>query len=146
MIRKALFAALFLSTGCAQVPMADPQADQIGRAFAPPEPGKGALYVYRSGVMGVARPIDVTIGGGPSAQLATNTYLRVEALPGTAQVTCKVGDKTGNGQVPIGEGSIRYVEVSMTVVSLQPGCEVAEVPPEQGQAAVRGGRRVAISP
>lgn len=143
-IRKALFAAMLLIAGCAQVPMADPQADQLGRAFAPPEPGKGVLYVFRSGVMGVARPIEVGIVGGATAQLATNTYLRLEAPPGTVQVACTVGNNSGSGQAQIGEGSIRYVEVSMKVGLLLPGCEVAEVPPEQGQAAVRGGRRVAL--
>jgi hypothetical protein len=142
-IRKALIAAVLLTAGCAQVPMADPQADQMGRAFPPPEPGKGALYVYRSGIMGVARPIDVAIVGGATAQLATNTYLRLEGPPGPVEVDCKVGDKTGGGQVQIGEGRTRYVEVSMKVNLMLPGCEVAEVPPEQGQAAVRGSRRVA---
>ncbi|WP_428663717.1 hypothetical protein [Reyranella sp.] len=142
-IRKAVLAAALLAAGCAQVPMADPQADQIGRSFPPPEPGKGALYVYRSGIMGVAKPIDVAILGGASAQLATNTYLRLEGPPGPVEVDCKVGDKTGGGQVQIGEGSTRYVEVSMKIGLMLPGCEVAEVPAEQGQAAVRGSRRVA---
>ena len=144
MIRKALLAAMLLTAACAQVPMADPQADQLGRALAPPEPGKGVLYVYRSGVMGVARPIEVAIVGGPAAQLASNTYLRLEALPGTLQLVCRIGDNSGNGQAQIGEGSIRYVEVSMTVGLLLPGCEVTEVAPEQGQAAVRTSRRVAL--
>jgi len=141
-IRKALLAATLLAAGCAQVPMADPQADQAGRAFSPPEPGKGALYVYRSGIMGVARPIDVAIVGGATAQLATNTYLRLEGPPGPVEVDCRIGDKTGSGQVQIDEGRTRYVEVSMKVGLLLPGCEVVEVAPEQGQAAVRGSRRV----
>ena len=141
-IRKALIAAMLLTAGCAQVQMADPQADQTGKAFPPPEPGKGALYVYRSGIMGVARPIDVAIVGGATAQLATNTYLRLEGPPGLVEVDCKVGDKTGGGQVQIDQGRTRYVEVSMKVGLLQPGCEVAEVSPDQGQAAVRGSRRV----
>ena len=143
MIRKALIAFALLAAGCAQVPMADPQADQMAKAFPPPQSGKGALYVYRSGVMGVARPIDVAIVGGATAQLATNTYLRLEGPPGPIEVDCRVGDKTGGGQVQIGEGRTRYVEVSMKVGLMLPGCEVAEVSPQQGQAAVRGSRRVA---
>ncbi len=143
-IRKALLAAVLLTAGCAQVPMADPQANQTGQAFSPPEPGKGALYVYRSGVMGFARPIDVGIVGGPTAQLATNSYLRFDGPAAMVQINCKVGDKTGSGQVQIAEGSIRYVEVTMKVELVLPACVVAEVPPEQGQAAVRGSRRVAV--
>ena len=142
MIRKALITVALLLPGCAQVPMADLQADQMAKAFPPPEPGKGALYVYRTGLMGIARPIDVQIVGGRTAQLASNTFLRLEGPPGPIEVDCKVGDKTGAGQVEIGEGRTRYVEVSMKVGMLLPGCEVAEVPPEQGQAAVRGSQRV----
>lgn len=143
MLRNVLIAvALLAAGGCAQVPMADPQADQMAKAFPSPEPGKGALYVYRSGVMGFARPIDVAIVGGASAQLATSTYLRLEGPPGPVEVDCKVGDKTGGNQVQIDEGRTRYVEVSMKVGLMLPGCEVAEVAPEQGQAAVRGSKRV----
>jgi hypothetical protein len=136
-------AALFAVAGCAQVPMAEPQADQMAKAFPQPEPGRGALYVYRSGLMGFARPIDVQVVGGATAQLNTNTYLRLEGPPGPIDVECKVGDKTGGAQVDISDGRTRYVEVSMKVTALLPGCSIAEVPPEQGQSAVRGSRRVA---
>jgi hypothetical protein len=143
LIRKALLAALLLS-GCAQAPMADPQADQTAKAFPPPEPGRGALYVYRTGLMGIARPIDVQIVGGRTAQLVSNSYLRLEGPPGPIQIDCKVGDKTGAQQLEIVEGRTRYVEASMKIGVLLPGCELAEVPPEQGQAAVRGSKRVAV--
>jgi len=141
-IRRALIAVALVLAGCAQVPMANPQADQMAKAFPPPEPGKGALYVYRTGVMGIARSIDVQVVGGRTAQLASNTYLRLDGPAGPIEVDCKVGDKTGARQLEITEGRTRYLEVSMTIGVLVPGCEVAEVPPEQGQAAVRGSRRV----
>lgn len=144
MIRKALIAAALVLSGCAQVPMADPQADQMAKAFPAPEPGRGALYVYRTGYMGIARSIDVQVVGGRTAQLASNTYLRLEGPPGPIEVDCKVGDKTGAGQVEIAEGRTRYLEVSMKIGALLPGCEVAEVPPDQGQAAVRGSKRVEV--
>jgi len=143
-IRKALIAVALAVSGCAQVPMADPQADQMAKAFPQPEPGKGALYVYRTGYMGVARPIDVQVVGGRTAQLASNTYLRLEGPPGPIEIDCKLGDKTGAGQVQIEEGRTRYVEVSMTVLSVLPGCQVATVPPDQGQAAVRGSKRIEV--
>ena len=144
MIRKALLATALLVSACAQAPMADPQADQAAKAFPPPEPGRGALYVYRTGLMGIARPIDVQIVGGRSAQLVSNSYLRLEGPPGPIEVDCKVGDKTGGRQLEIAEGRTRYVEVSMKIGALLPGCEVAEVAPDQGQAAVRGSKRIAL--
>ena len=124
--------------------MANPQADQAAKAFPPPEPGRGALYVYRSGVMGLGRPIDVSVAGGATAQLPYNSYLRLEGPPGPIEVDCKVGDNTGARQLEISEGRTRYVEVSMKVTALMPGCAVAEVPPEQGRSAVLNGRRVEV--
>jgi len=59
-------------------------------------------------------------------------------------VDCKVGDNTGARQLEISEGRTRYVEVSMKATLLLPGCEVAEVSPDQGQAAVRSSRRVEV--
>ena len=139
----ALPVSLLLVVGaCAGSPSAPPQADQQAKRFDQPAPDKGALYVYRSGILGMMRPIDVTLAGGASAQLGYNTFIRVEGPPGQVDIDCKVGDKTGNGQIQIQDGQTRFVEVSMTVGLMTPGCEVAEVPPDQGQAAVRSARRV----
>jgi hypothetical protein len=143
-IRKALIAVALLAGGCAASPPADPRADQMAKGFPSPEPGKGALYIYRSGLMGFARPIDVQVVGGAQASLPHNGYIRLEGPPGPIEVDCKVGDKTGAGQVEIGEGRTRFVEVSMKVMALVPGCDVAEVPPEQGRAAVQSGRRIEV--
>jgi hypothetical protein len=143
-IRRALIAAALVLAGCAQGPMADPQADQMAKAFPPPAPGKGALYVYRTGYMGVARTIDVQVVGGRTAQLSSYSYLRLEGPPGPIEVDCKLGDKTGAGQVMIEPGGTRYVEVSMKVGALMPGCEVAEVSAQQGQSAVLNSKRVAV--
>ncbi len=133
---------LLLLAGCAGSPSAPPQADQEAKRFDRPAPDKGALYVYRSGLLGMARPIDVSLVGGSSAQLGYNTFIRVEGPPGPVEIGCKIGDKTGNGQVQVDNGQTRFVEVTMTVGLWTPGCEVAEVPPDQGQAAVRLARRV----
>ncbi len=130
--------------GCATVPMGSAQDDQEGKRFDQPAPDKGALYIYRSGWMGSARAIDVAIVGGSTAELATNTYLRLEGPPGAIGIDCRIGDKTNAGQVQITDGQTRYVEVSMKVGLWMPGCEVAEVSPDQGRAAVLASRRVAI--
>ena len=144
MIRKALIAVALLAGGCAQPQVANPQADQMAKGFPTPEPGKGALYIYRSGLMGFARPIDVQVVGGATASLPHNGYIRLEGPPGPIEIDCKVGDKTNAGQIEIGEGRTRFVEVSMKVTALMPGCEVAEVAPEQGRNAVLSGQRVDV--
>jgi len=127
---------------CGGSTLAPQQADQEAKQFPQPAPGKGALYVYRSGWFGAARALDVSLVGGATAGLGPNRYIRIEGPPGPVQVDCKIGDKTGTAQIPIADGQTRYVEASMTVGWWTPGCEVEEVPPDKGQAAVRIGQRV----
>ena len=90
----------------------------------------------------LARSVDVAIVGGATAELAPNSYIRLEGPPGPVEVDCKVGDRTAAGQVQIADGQIRFVEVSMTMGWWTPGCEVAEVPPDKGQAAVLIAKRI----
>ena len=144
MVRRLSWAlsALLLAGACAGSPSAPPQADQQAKRFDPPAPSKGALYVYRSGLMGAMRPLDVSLAGGASAQLGYNTFIRVEGPPGPIDIACKVGDNNTNSQVQIQDGQMRFVEVSMNGRGWTPTCEVAEVPPDQGQTAVRSSRRV----
>ena len=142
-LRASLSLPLLLAAAaCANVPLADSQQDAEAKRFEQPARDNGALYVYRAGLMGLARPIDVSIAGGVSAALASNTYLRLEGPPGPVDLACRVGDKQGGQQITIEPGRTRYVEVSMKVGLTLPGCDVVEVSPDQGQAAVRNARRV----
>jgi hypothetical protein len=140
--RSLLLSMLFVVGACSGSPSAPPQADQEAKRFDQPAPDKGALYVYRSGLMGALRPLDVSLAGGASAQLGYNTFIRIEGPPGQIDIACKVGDNTTNGQVQIQDGQTRFVEISMKAGLWTPSCEVDEVPPDQGQAAIRSSRRV----
>ena len=127
---------------CGGSTLAPQQADQEAKQFPQPAPGRGALYVYRSGWFGAAQAIDVSLVGGASAKLSPNRYMRIEGPPGPVEVGCRVGDKTGSAQIEIPDGQTRYVEAGMTIGWWSPGCEVEEVPPDKGQSAVRIGQRV----
>jgi hypothetical protein len=141
--RLSLALPLMLAiAACAGSPSAPPQADQQAKLFEPPQPAKGALYVYRSGLMGAMRPLDVSLAGGASAQLGYNTFIRVEGPPGPIDIACKVGDNAANNQVQIQEGQTRFVEVSMKATLWTPTCEIVEVAPDQAQVAIRSSRRV----
>jgi len=142
--RNGLTLSLLLTlAACASVPMADPQSDQAAKQFERPDGDRGAVYIYRTGLFGVARPLDVGITNGVNAKLASNTYLRVDGPPGPIEVGCAAGDYKNSAQVEIAPGRVTYVQASMTLGLLGPHCEVAEVPPDQGQAAVRASKRVA---
>jgi hypothetical protein len=143
-MRNGLTFTLLLMVGaCANVPMADPQADQAAKQFERPDGERGAVYIYRTGLFGIARPLDVGITNGVNAKLAYNTYLRVDGPPGPIEVGCAAGDYRSSAQVQIAPGRVTYVQASMTTGLWGPHCEVAEVAPDQGQAAVRASKRVA---
>ena len=144
MIRKSLALPLLLALGsCANIPMADPQADQEAKQFLRPEGDRGAVYIYRSGLFGLARPLDVGITNGINAKLPYNSYLRVDGPPGPVEVGCAAGDYRSSTQVDIAPGRVTFVEATMTMGLLSPHCNVAEVPPDQGRAAVQSSKRVA---
>ena len=132
---------LLLAGACGGSPSVPGPAEQQAKQFPPPAPNAGALYVYRSGLMGMMRPLDVSLAGGASAELGYNTFLRVEGPPGPVDIACSVGGSTANRQVEVQDGQTRFVEVTMHA-ALTPSCEIAEVSPDQGQAAVRSSRRV----
>jgi hypothetical protein len=141
--RLSLVASLMLAVAaCAGSPSAPTQADQQAKQFDPPEPGKGALYVYRSGLMGALRPLDVSLAGGASAQLGYNTFIRVEGPPGPIDIACKIADNTTDSQIQIQDGQTRFVEVSVRAGLWSPSCEVVETAPDQAQSSIRSSRRV----
>jgi hypothetical protein len=137
----AVLVLAFAVSACATVPTAGPRADQEGKRFDPPAPGAGAVYVYRSGWMALARTVEVGVAGGYHAQLASNTYFRLEGPPGPVDIVCKT-DNTADRQIDIAPGEIRYVEVAMNAGVFGPRCSVEEVSPQQGQAAVLRAKRV----
>ena len=48
--------------------------------------------------------IQSRVAGGVSAELATNTYLRLEGPPGPVDLSCKIGDNQGGRQIAIEPG------------------------------------------
>ncbi len=145
MLGRGLALAMLLALGaCASVPLADSQADQEGKQFDPPARDSGALYVYRSGWFGLARKVEVSLAGGAHAELAPNTYFRVEGPPGPIDVRCQIdNDASAATQINIAPGETRFVQIAMRSGWVGPVCAIGEVPPDQGQAAVRGSKRVA---
>lgn len=125
---------------CAAVPLATPQENAIGKRFDAPPAGKGALYVYREGLLGAAAPVNVTVGGGLNIALGPDTWVRLEGDPGPLEVRC-VGDSGTGRRVDVASGETRYVEVAYRMGLISPGCSVAEVSPNQGQLAVSHGTR-----
>lgn len=128
---------------CAGSPAASPEEDRQAKQFPAPAAEKGALYVFRDGgLMGVVKTVDVSIAGGAEAVLAANNYLRLEGPPGPIDVTCRTDTDRAARHVDIAEGQTRYLQITMTPGLWGSGCSLAEVGPDRGQAAIRGGKQV----
>ena len=136
--------SLLLALGaCANPPMTSPQEDLSAKQFDQPASGKGALSIYRTGLMAFALPVDVSVVGGAQAQLNRNNYLRIEGPPGPIEVACRMGKTNESRQVEIGAGQVRFVEVTANAGLMGPTCSLSEVAPGRGEEAVRSSRRVA---
>ncbi|MFI4999371.1 MAG: hypothetical protein ACHQK9_05785 [Reyranellales bacterium] len=140
--RNGLSLSLLLALGaCASVPLTSVGEDEEAKRFDRPDQDRGALYIYRQGWMAVGKNVDVSIAGGARAELMPNTFMRLDGPPGPVEIAC-TADNTDTRQIEIAAGQTRFVEVALRPGWWGPQCEVAEVPPDRGKAAVRGGKRV----
>lgn len=143
MLRSLALCLLMLTSACASVQMATPAEDRLGKSFAPPPPDKGALYLYREGLMGALVPLDVVVqtpGGGLDVTLAPDTWVRLEGDPGPLEIRCAKDQNVGQ-RLDVRPGETRYVEVAYRMALWGTTCGVHEVSQQEGQAAVAKGRR-----
>ena len=103
-------------SGCASVPMVDPQRDAAAKTFVAPA-DKAGLYIYRNESIGAAVKMDVAIDGHPVGQTAANTYLYKEVAPGKRVIT-SAAENTATLEVDARPGVLYYVwqEVKMGVL------------------------------
>lgn len=71
-----------LFSGCASVPMAQPQADQRAKQFIVNK-DKSNIYVYRNESYGAAVKMVVLLDGISLGQTASKTYFKMVTNPGT---------------------------------------------------------------
>lgn len=113
LIAIALAAAALVLSGCASVPMGDPQKDAALKTFKI-APDKAGIYVYRNESMGAAIKMDVAINGQPMGQTAAKTYLYKEVTPGKYTITSKA-ENTDALDVDAKPGTLTFIwqEVKM---------------------------------
>ncbi len=84
----AIACLALLTTACAPVDYADPQADSAAKQFSPP-PGMAQLYVYRDDNVVINTTIDVLLDGVKLGTTQVGTYLAVPVEPGSHTVVAK---------------------------------------------------------
>lgn len=117
-MRRILSATLIslAVSGCASVPMGNPQQDAALKTFKV-APDKAGIYVYRNESMGAAVKMDVSVDGQPLGQTAAKTYLFKEVSPGRHTVSSSA-ENTDSVEVDIKPGTLAYIwqEVKMGIM------------------------------
>ena len=145
---RLLFAVLLplALIACAEVQMAPPGEDQFGKRFEPPPAGKGAVYIFREGMLGAMTTVDVTVqtpSGPLDVALAADTWVRLEGDPGPLEVRCSKEQNVGQ-RLDVRPGEMRSVEASYRVALTGATCGVREVPQLEGQRGVARGKRAVV--
>ena len=133
---------IFVPGACAGVPLAPPQADQDAKRFDQPAPGQGRALYLSAGLLGLrCRSMSPSSAVRPPSSTPT-PFIRVEGPPGPIDIDCRSAPTTPPTRSRSRMARRAIVEVSMKIHLWPPGCEIAEVPPDQGQAAVLSSKRV----
>lgn len=130
----AAIAVAVITTGCASVPMASPEADAAAKTFTV-NPTKANVYIYRNESMGAAIEMPVTVNGSEVGKTAANTFIFLTLDPGTYQVVSKTeNDSTVVLNAQAGQNYFLWQEVKMGTWSA--GSHLQEVAEHVGKAGV----------
>jgi hypothetical protein len=124
------------------VPMASPASDAEGKTFAPPPPGKAALYVAAGQIADVQ---SISLGRSEVGSLTGHTWLRVDLDPGSYEIHARSAYSESSLAVALGPGTLTFTQLQY--VDLRPWSDVlSPAAPREGRALVLAGKRVAQAP
>lgn len=112
----AALAFILTLSGCASVPMGDPQKDAALKTFSAKQ-GMAGVYIYRNESIGAAIKMDVDVDGKSIGQTAAKTYLYTELAPGKHVITSKA-ENDFNLDLDVLPGKLYYIwqEVKMGIL------------------------------
>ena len=107
------FLIVLAFTGCATVPMANVEKDDIAKSFSIPE-GKANIYLYRNEVFGAAIKLPVVLDDKIVGDTAAKTYMLLQVTPGLHTIISK-SEKDSELLITVEEGKNYFVwqEVKM---------------------------------
>lgn len=120
--------------------MATTQHDAAGRTFAPPSPGRAALYVYRADK---TQPVVWRVVANQAAlgDLAPHTWLRADLPAGNYDLRCTGGNASAPSLLmELVSGETRYVDLGTEWFRV--ACTMKGVAAATAQPAILAGRRV----
>jgi hypothetical protein len=140
MLKKALMLLTlvlsFYLTGCATVPMASIEDDQLRKQFSAPSEGRAGVYLYRNSNFGSALTKTIYIDGQIVGATAPMTYFYREVSPG--QHTLSTQSEFGNNDLILmtNPGLNYYVRQYIKMGVFVGGANLELVPEEDGKKGV----------
>lgn len=107
---------LVMVSGCASVPLGDPNEDAKRKNFST-NPDSAGIYVYRNESFGAAIKMDVFLDGKMVGQTAAKTYFYVE-VPAGSHTVMSVSENSDSITLEAENGKLYYIwqEVKMGVL------------------------------
>jgi hypothetical protein len=122
--------------------MASSTSDAEGRTFAPPPPGKAALYVAAGFIPDIQ---SISLGRSEVGSLAGHTWLRVDVDPGSYEIRARSAYSESSLVVALDRGTVTFTQLQY--VDRRPWSDVlSPLSESQGRALVLAGKRVAQAP
>lgn len=127
---------LMVLTGCASVPMASQQQDELNKAFADPSSGKAGLYVYRNSFVGKALKKTISFDGVVIGETANKVYFYKEISPGSHTLSTESEFSDNSVSFEAEEGKNYFARQYIKMGVFVGGAGVEMVSEEEGERNV----------
>lgn len=133
-----VFMLLFLSylTGCASVPLAPAEDDELRKRFAPPPRGAAGLYIYRNSSFGGALKKSVYINGKLIGETAPKTYFYKAVKPGNYKITTESEFGDNDLLMKAKRGKNYFIRQSIKMGVFVGGAKLTLMSEEEGREGV----------
>lgn len=129
----ALLLAIVLSSGCASIDKAPPEADAAAKKFMPKK-SASQVYLYRNEVFGAALSMPVTVDGKLAGNTGSKSFFKFE-LPAGKHTFTSQGDKSML-DVTTQNGKTYYIWQEVKMGAFTGGSMLQLVDEEKGRKGV----------
>lgn len=140
MFKKIFFlstlVAAFHLTGCASVPMASKEDDQLKKQFAAPAKNASGLYIYRNSNFGGALKKSVYVDGSLIGETAPMTYFYTQVKPGEHTLSTESEFSPNDLKIKTVGGKNYFVLQQIKMGVFVGGAKLELVPEDQGKKGV----------
>lgn len=122
--------------GCASVPMASVEDDNLRKKFNPPAKGTSALYIYRNTNLGGALKKSVYVDGELIGETAPMTYFYKLVKPGEHTLSTESEFSPNDLKIKTEGGKNYFIQQQIKLGVFVGGAKLEQVPEDKGKKGV----------